>query len=250
MRLGAQFYTVREYTKDLESFSETLKRVADIGYEFVQVSATCDFQADWLKDELKKNGLGCVVTHTKPDRIADDTITVCNEHKIFDCKYVGIGYPPGGIYSMEEYVAFRDRFLPVEKLMKENGITLGYHNHSMEFIKYDGEPLINYIAKDFKDTVFILDTYWIQYAGGDPAQWIRKFAGKVPCVHFKDFAMYRDEQRMAVIGEGNINFDAVISACEEAGTEYVLIEQDDLYGENPFDCLERSYKYLKSLGLN
>ena len=55
---------------------------------------------------------------------------------------------------------------------------------------------------------------------------------------------------MAPVGEGNINFDAVLYACESAGTEYLLAEQDDCYGEDPFDCLARSYKFLKAAGID
>lgn len=54
---------------------------------------------------------------------------------------------------------------------------------------------------------------------------------------------------MAVVGEGNINFDAVISAAEDAGTRYLLVEQDNCNGEDPFDCLKRSYENLRAMGL-
>ena len=71
MIIGAQLYTVRDFAKDLDGFAETLKRVADIGYKTVQVSGTCDFEAAWLAEELRKNGLSCVLTHTKPADILD-----------------------------------------------------------------------------------------------------------------------------------------------------------------------------------
>ena len=92
---------------------------------------------------------------------------------------------------------------------------------------------------------FTLDTFWVQAGGGDPAQWLEKLKGRVPCIHLKDFAYGK---KMAVIGEGNINFDRVFEKAESSGTEYLIVEQDDCYGEDPFDCLKRSYKYLHSLG--
>lgn len=52
----------------------------------------------------------------------------------------------------------------------------------------------------------------------------------------------------AVIGEGNMNFDAIFKSAEKAGVEYMLVEQDNCYGEAPFDCLRRSYRYLKACG--
>ena len=92
---------------------------------------------------------------------------------------------------------------------------------------------------------FTLDTFWIQAGGGDSAQWLEKLRGRVPCIHLKDFAYGR---RMAVLGEGNINFDRVFEKAEEAGTEYMLVEQDDCGGEDPIECLTRSFRYLKARG--
>lgn len=70
MEIGAQLYTVREHTKTLEDFSRTLEKIAAIGYRNVQVSGTCAYEPAWLKAELDRTGLRCVLTHTDPGRIA------------------------------------------------------------------------------------------------------------------------------------------------------------------------------------
>ena len=91
MRVGAQLYTLREYCKTLDDFALTLRRVADMGYSIVQVSGSCAFEADWLKKELDRNGLQCVLTHTPAPRILGETQKVCEEHDVFDCRYIGLG---------------------------------------------------------------------------------------------------------------------------------------------------------------
>ena len=53
---------------------------------------------------------------------------------------------------------------------------------------------------------------------------------------------------MAVVGEGNINFDRVFEKAESTGVKYMMVEQDDCNGEDPFDCLARSYAYLRANG--
>ena len=250
MRIGAQLYTVREFTQTQADFAETLKKVADIGYRTVQVSGSGPFDPAWLAAELKKNDLICPLTHTAPDRIASETAAVIEEHKLFDCPIVGIGAAPGIFnYDSFDYAAFCDRFRPAAESLKAAGMLLAYHNHHFEFYRSDGPNMLERLAADFAaDTLtFVLDTYWIQFAGGDPAAWIRKFADRAQCVHLKDMAIVGTQQ-MAVIGEGNINFDTIFAACEDARTQYLLVEQDDCYGENPFDCLRRSYEYLRARG--
>ena len=85
MKIGAQLYTVHDYTKTLEDFSETLKKVADIGYTSVQVSGTCAYEPEWLRDELKKNGLTCDLTHFAFDAVVADAKKVAEDHKVFGC---------------------------------------------------------------------------------------------------------------------------------------------------------------------
>lgn len=248
MKIGAQLYTVREYTKTLDDFVKTLEKIRDIGYRVVQVSGTCSYEPEWLKNRLDRLGLTCAITHYNVDRIANDTEQVVAEHKQFNCKYIGIGW-----MDMKDYPSFVSSFKPAGKRIAEQGCKLMYHNHDMEFARY-GEGKTVYLGKmaeDFKpdELGFTLDTFWVQAGGGNPAQWIKKLAGRVPCVHLKDMAYANGERRMAPVYEGNMDFDSILEACETAGTQYLLVEQDNCYGEDPFECLKTSYLNLKSKGL-
>ncbi len=247
MRIGAQFYTLREFCKTTEELAESLKKVADIGYEYVQISGTCGYDAQWLNEQLKKNGLSCVLTHTAPARITDDTVAVAKEHDVLGCKYVGLGHYKVNFAEGETPADFMKKYKNAAQVLKENGKYFMYHNHAHEFMKVDGKTILQHFAEGMdKDIMgFTLDTYWIQKAGADPALWIEKLSGRVPCIHLKDQDY---EGKMAVVGEGNINFDRVFTAAQKAGTDFMLVEQDECYGENPFECLKRSYNNLKTMG--
>ena len=248
MEIGAQLYTVRDFCKTTEDLAETLKKIAEIGYKNVQVSGTCEYEAEWLAAELKKNGLKCVITHTPPAKLLADAKKVAADHTIFGCDYVGLGG-----YRFDEtepegtYENFVKTYTPVIEALQESGKYFMYHNHAREFQKLGDKLIMQHLADHFSSEVlgFTLDTYWVQVGGGDPAEWIRKLSGRVPCIHLKDCAY---GPKMAVVGEGNINFDRVFEEAEKAGTQYMLVEQDDCNGEDPFACLTRSYQYLKSRG--
>ena len=251
MNIGAQLYTVRDYCRNLKGLEEALERIADIGYKYVQLSGVCGYEADWMRQKLDENGLKCVLTHFDPERIRNDTHEAIRFHNGFDCRYIGIGSIPGGLSDPENYLRFvNDYKLPSEQIKQQGGMLL-YHNHQIEFMKDDsGKLFIDKFYEDLPYMGFTADVYWIQYAGGDPAYWIERLAGRVPCIHLKDMACVGGEQRMAPVGEGNINFDAVFGASEKSGVQYMLVEQDDCCGENPFECLKRSYLRLKSQGFN
>ena len=246
MRIGAQLYTVREFCKNTDALSETLKKIADIGYSYVQVSGTCAAEPEWLAAELAKNGLSCTLTHTKKDLLLEKLPAVIAAHDALNCKYIGLGY-----HKFTEDRATVEDFCrvyrPVAEELAKSGKYFMYHNHATEFVKIDGRTALEHLAESFAPDImgFTLDTYWIQAGGADPARVIEMLSGRVPCIHLKDYAF---GPKMAVVGEGNINFDRVFEKAEAAGTEYMFVEQDDCYGEDPFECLKRSYAYLKARG--
>ena len=248
MEIGVQFYTLRDKCKCLEDFSEALARVADIGFNEVQISGVCGYEPEWLRDELKKNGLKCVLTHWNAEDLRDNTLEVINKHKIFGCDNIGIGVMPGWV-SWENYLAFARDFKEPAKLIKESGSKFFYHNHAFEFSRTpEGDSYFDKILNAFSpdELQITLDTYW---AGMDFCDLIPKLNGRLECVHLKDLAVVNNAPSMAVVGEGNINFEKIIPLFEKAGTKHLLIEQVDTHGECPFDCLKRSYKNLKAMGL-
>ncbi len=256
MQIGAQLYTVKDSCQTLEDFSETLKKIADIGYKTVQVSASCDFEGAWLRDELKKNGLKCVCTHTKPDYLKEKLDDVIKSHSEFGCDNIGLGSFKFNAPDDSDYEQFKLVYTDIIKKITASGKQFMFHNHNREFKKLsNGNLVIDQLAEDFspREMNFILDTYWIQMGGADPAYYIEKFKGRIPIIHLKDAVMrpaldVSFSNYFAVIGEGNINFDRVFEKAESSGVEYMLVEQDKCYGEDPFYCLKRSYDYLKSCG--
>ena len=249
MEIGAQFYTLRDFCQTAEGLAESLARVADIGYNTVQLSGvSAAYDAQFIKQELEKNGLRCVLTHIAGDRLQNDPVGVAADHDIFNCRYVGLGhFPMNDGDGSGSYAEFLQLYRPVMQALKAQGKYFMYHNHDHELRWINGHTFLEQMAEDIPadEMGFTLDTFWVQAGGGDPAQYIEKLSGRVPCIHLKDFAFGR---KMAVIGEGNINFDRVFEKAEAAGTQYMLVEQDDCNGEDPFACLKRSYQYLKSCG--
>ena len=91
MLVGAQFFTIREYCKDLDGLAESLKKVADIGYTTVQLSGICEYDPAWMKEQLDKNGLKCVLTHMPPDKLSGEPELLVKNHDILACEYIGLG---------------------------------------------------------------------------------------------------------------------------------------------------------------
>ncbi len=253
MELGVQFYTLRNECKDLDGLSRSLSRVAAIGYKTVQISGVCPYDPSWLRDELEKNGLRCVLTHTSIERLETDVAGLIADHDMFGCRYIGLGCGPEFCKGEENLRRVLTMAHTAGKALHTAGKRLMYHIHAPEFTRDQagGMTRLDYLLDNTTPAQFgvTLDTYWVQAGGGDILTWIDKLRDRIPCVHLKDMAVQEFEQRMAPVGDGNLNWAKIIPALEAAGVEYALVEQDETYGEDPFVCLERSYAYLTALGL-
>lgn len=250
MQLGAQLFTLRDYTQTAKDFAYSMGQVAKMGYKTVQISAIGPIPAQQVREICDENGLQIVLTHTDPNRILNDTEAVIREHDIMGCDYIGIGMMPQKYASPQWLWHFADDYKEAAKKIAAAGKLLMYHNHNIEFQKFDGKLVIDTLLESFApdELGFTLDTYWVQMGGADVCDWIEKLADRIPCVHLKDMAVKGWEPIMAPVGEGNLPWGKILATLEKCGkTKYLLVEQD-VCQESPFTCLKKSYKYLNSLG--
>jgi sugar phosphate isomerase/epimerase len=249
--VGAQLFTLRETTKTIPDIIETLKKVKEMGYSVVQVSAFGKVDQDELTKVL--NGCGMVVgaTHIGWPDFLNDLDGVIAKHKAWGCKHTAVGGLPE-LYRTEEGIKrFADELPPVAERLAEEGMDFSYHNHNFEFVKYGKKTWLEILYDTIpgKHLKAEIDTYWVQAGGGDSAAWLTKLAGRIPVIHLKEMCMTKErEQRMAPIGEGNMNWPAILAAAEEGGSEYMFVEQDRCYDQDPFDCMATSYRNLKEMG--
>lgn len=250
MQIGAQLYTVRKHFTNLEDFDKGLKTTADLGYRAVQVSGTCAYDPYWLRDELQKYDLTCAITHIPPERLMNELEKVVSDHNVFGCKHIGIGGIPAPWWgTMDGYYEFRKVFIPIAEKMRDMGSKLMFHNHAIEFQDFDGDYIFNRLLEDFPEDAlsFTLDCGWADFAGQDVPKLIESLKGRLPRIHLKDYAdlpadgSIENAPYMRPIYEGKMDYDAIINALKNAGTEYCLVEQDNCYDEEPFECLRRSY---------
>lgn len=250
MKTGAQLYTVRLFTQSVPDFQETMRRVAAIGYKTVQLSAigSC-ITPQIARETADEAGLEIALTHSDLNRILNDTEKLIRDHEVMGCKYIGIGSMPEKYRNPDWIKRFAVDFKEPARMIKDAGMRLMYHNHAFEFEKTEGRYLIDYLLDGFApdELGITLDTYWVQTAGGDVCQWIERLKDRIPCVHLKDRGIVKGQEVMAPVMEGNMNFPAILKALEQTDCEYALVEQDTCQ-ENPFVCLEKSWKNLAGLG--
>lgn len=249
-KIAAQMYTVREFTQTAEGFSETIKRLKDIGYDAVQVSGIGPIDAQVVKEVLEQNEMALCVTHTPMPRLLNEIDTVIADHKLWGCDSVGLGAMGKMPTCLEDIKTFCQTFNPVADKLYEAGLKFYYHNHHFEFERFEGKNTFEVMAEEtsadrFK---FLVDSYWIQSGGANPAKFIEQYKDRIDIVHLKDMSIVGNKQVTTEVGLGNIDMMEILKVCEDIGVRWYAVEQDDCR-RNPFESLEISLKNLKAMGL-
>lgn len=250
-KLSVQLYTVREQIKtDLPG---TLKRVREIGFEYVETAFWPDaVSVQKAAQYLKDAGLSVSSAHIELP-IGDKKQIFLDTAAAYHCKrMIWHGWPEDKRYSsLDGTMELISIYNASAKFAKENGLQFGLHNHWWEYRNKVGghyvyELLLEHLDKDI---FFEIDTYWVKVAGQDPAAIVKKMGSRAQLLHVKDGpAIYRDTlaqdnpDPMSAVGKGTQNFPAIVKAAD-GNTEWMVIEMDKTAGD-VFVALKESYDYL------
>lgn len=260
---------------------ETLRAVREIGYRAVEVSQIPMTPENVAELDRARGELGMTIAALSasltatPGRtgesLTDDFDKIVADAHALGCSMLRIGMLPfDAMRSLEAVLDFCDRTDEMAARLADQGIRLYYHNHHIEFAKFDGKHLLDIIADRAPRMGLEIDVHWVQRGGLDPVATLRKYGDRVAMVHLKDYRIGRLPEeafaklgsgdirgfmadfagvvQFAEVGEGNLDFPAIIAASQEIGAEYLLVEQDDQYGRTPLDCLRTSHDNLVGLG--
>lgn len=249
MKLGAQFFTLRERNKTPEGLKASFRRIKEIGYQVAQMSAICPIDAKQLKEFSDEFNLPITCTHSPLDRIINDTKALINEHKIYRCPVIGLGMMPREYHgSIEGCRAFMDIIREPIKMIEAEGLRFAYHNHHFEFDDIGGVCSFDLLIEEMPTMNFILDTYWLKYANRNYLDYIKLFGNaRLTNVHFKDMKT-EPKGEICPCGVGTIDFAPVVKLCDELSIPYALVEQDNapLLGDE-FEQMKLSFNNLKNL---
>ncbi len=278
-KIGVQTMMLRHDFAEFGVF-ETLRRVSDIGYHAAEISMVPMTPENVAELDRARTELGMDIASTSAPLTspqgANESLTTDFDKIVDDAHTLGadmirIGMlPADAMASTERVFEFCDRTNEMAQRLREHGIALYYHNHHIDFAKYDGRYLLDVLADRAPLVGFEIDVHWVQRGGLDPVATLRKYDGRVAMVHLKDYRIGRiptaafdaleagDREpfetelarvvQFAEVGEGNLDFRSIIEQSTAIGARYLLVEQDEGYGRTPLECLQTSYDNLVALG--
>ena len=243
-KIGVQLYTIRKYMETAEDIKNSFAKLKELGYDEVQ-TAGCKIPYEDFGKYAKEAGITIVGTHDSFDMMLNDLEQSIKNHKALGTTNMGIGGALSRMKTEEDVIEFIKAANKIADRIYEEGFKFTYHNHSGEFIKFNGKTIMDMLVEGLnpEKTSFVLDTYWVQHGGGDVRYWIEKLAGRIDILHLKDMGRDNNGPYITEIGNGNLYFDGIIETALKAGVKYFVVEQDSCPGD-PFDSLKISSDYI------
>lgn len=246
--IAVQLYTIRDQLQDPSQLAGVLGRLRQIGYGAVEVAGLGPRTIDRFGQELERANLVAVAVHVSHERLNENIEDTAAQCKGWGAQYLVIPSLPDEYRSEAGYRRFGAEAVEIAEALRPHGLHLVYHNHSHELQRYgDQTGLEILMACTPPDALQAeLDTYWLQYGGVNPSAWIRRFKGRLPLVHLKDMAVDRGSPVMVEVGEGNLDWIEILSACRDAGATWLVVEQDESR-RDPMESVAISYANLTRL---
>lgn len=278
--LGVQMMMLKDQVAE-QGMWPVLQRLAEMDLHAVEVSQIPMDEANTAALERGVSELGIEVgalsVSLKPGPTATgDNLEEHFDKIVADCKRLGtrfvrIGMMPfTAMVSKEACEAWAAECQPAAERLAAEGITLCYHNHHVDLAKFGDERMFDIVRRVAPGMNFEVDLHWVQRGGMAPLDMLKEYSGVCKLIHVKDFRvgalnpkalelfaegkvmegydMFVNIAEFAEVGQGNMNWPALMPAAEAAGAEFFFIEQDMTYGRDPFDCIADSRAYLKSIG--
>ena len=269
--VAVQLYSVRD---DMEKdFYGTINAMKELGYDGIEFAGLFGEDPEKIKAYCEEIGIVPISAHVPYYDMLENPEAVLADYKTIGVKYVVVPYlteecRPG----TDGFAATVEGIRKIGAAAKELGIQLLYHNHDFEFVKigeeYALDVLYSTVPEDLLKTE--IDTCWVNVAGVNPAEYVEKYTGRAPVVHLKDFkksgegngklydligiddegAEQEEEDAFSFmpVGYGVQDMPAILAACENAGAEWVVVEQDNpAKGETAMNSVKLSREYLQTL---
>jgi len=253
-KIGVQAYTYRNHMG--ENPDKILDLVRDLGIQEMEGGGSKTLSnADFLK-KCQDRDIAVVSTGCDYNELKDNPAAVVTRAKELGVKMVMCPWIPHqkGKFNLQDAKNAVEVFNKAGKLLKENGVTLCYHNHGFEFQPYMDGTLMDYLVQktDPKYVSFEMDIFWTIHGGASPASLLRKYPNRFSMMHLKDIKKGvtgdltggSGPENDVVLGTGQADYETIFKLAKKNGIKHFFIEDES---DKEMENVPLSIAFLKKI---
>ena len=236
---GIQLYSVRDAMQ--EDMKGTLQKIAAMGYKYVEFAGFFGHSAEEVKAMLDETGLIISGTHSswedlRPTKIME---TVAYHKAIGNHDYI---VPGADLSTLEKIEDFCNVMNFAQPILAAEGIQLGFHNHSREFVVMPWGSTMHGELERRTNVHFQIDTFWAFNAGCDPIAVMDRLKDRIKVIHLKDGFMGGEGKPL---GQGEAPVKAIRDYAYEHGFG-IIVESETLTPDGMTEAKE-CIEFLKTI---
>ncbi len=252
--LGIQAYTFRgSWPRGIEATLDTIQK---LGITEMEGGPIPGMSTEELRKQLDKRNIKMPSIGADYTALAKSTDETIKNAKILGASYVMVASIPHDRsgFTLENAKKAVEDFNRSGKILKENGITLTYHNHGFEFVPYEDGTLFDYLVQNTNPEYvsFEMDILWTAFPGQDPVKLLNKYGSRWKLIHLKDLKKGvkgdlsggTPKTNDVALGKGSIDIEGVLKAAKKAGVKHYFIEDES---PSYLKQIPETIAYIKSL---
>jgi sugar phosphate isomerase/epimerase len=249
MPVGFQVWTIKD--KLVKDFPGTLKMVADMGYQSVEMCSPPGYEssgfgplmklkAKEMKQIINDAGLVCPSSHYGMDELRQhlaERIDFAKESGQTQMILSSFGLPKGA--TINDWQKAADELNAMGLTAKKSGIQMGYHNHHMEFEKI-GETLIYDALLSKLDPAYVKMQFQVAVIsiGYKASEYFTKYPGRFISAHLADWSS--TEKKQVPVGKGIVDWKEFFATLKTGGVKNIFVEMEP-------ETFKESATYIHSL---
>lgn len=241
MELGIQVSSLKPLLNTPEQVDQVFARMAQMGCRWVQLQwIDPAVSPEDIAAALNRHGLRSVSVQDFSTSIRENHEYYVNLNQRTGGRWLCVSRIPEECKAPQGLAEFARELEALNDKLSPLGQQVCFHPVSADFQAVPGLDAVEVLLKKLPWMPLCLDLYHLNRCCGDMPGYIRRYAGRICMVHFKDSR----DGRLVPAGQGDIPWEGVAHACRDAGVEYAFVEQETWDGD-PFQCLQEALAWLK-----
>lgn len=240
MQSGIQVSSLKPLLKNEAQVREAFGKMKALGSDVVQLQwIDPSVPAAVIAEAMAKSGVKSVSVQDFYDLVRQDLDYYVNLNALTGGKWLCVSRIPERLKSREGLDEYVSELRRMQEKLDPCGQKLCFHPVTADFTAIPGMDAVTYLLDAMPEMDICLDLYHLNRNCDDMPGYIRRYAGRVCMVHFKDAV----DGTLVPAGQGQVNWDGVVKACLEAGVGYGFVEQET-WDRDPYDCLGEAMDWL------
>jgi sugar phosphate isomerase/epimerase len=242
MKTGIQVSSLKPLLTTTGEVHEAFRKMADLGSGPVQLQwIDPAVPLEEIAGALKENRMVSVSVQDFYQLVKDNFEYYVNLNEATGGVWLCVSRIPEDRKSPEGLDLFIGELREMQKKLDPYGQKICFHPVSADYQAVPGMDAVQWLLENMPELEVCLDLYHLNKNCTDMPAFIRRYAGRICMVHFKDGI----GDKLVPAGQGDTRWDGVVQACLDAGVPYGFAEQEK-WDTDPYDCLKQAMDWIEA----